>query len=700
MKSGHNVFSWVTRLFLAGFFCGMMVCSAPAQASDFHIGSGIYDMTGPAAELGMMGYSMADQKTEGISMRLRSRAFVVVDPGSAKRVAFVSADTGIIPQGVKQRVVQLLQNTYGSLYTDKNVLLSANHTHSAPGAYSHYAMYNLSMLGYDETNFNCVANGIYQSIVRAHNNLTPGNILINTGNLNDCGWNRSPTAYENNPADELSQYAADTDKTMTLLKFVTSGGQEIGTLNWFAIHPTSLGNTNKLISGDNKGYASYLFERDMGTSYAASNTFVAAFAQTNSGDVSPNIFWGYPNGVDDFDHMKTLGQRQYMKAIELYNTAAESLSTGVDYRHQYVDFSSESISSEFMPAGTSPGNTCIGAIGVSMLAGSTEDGKGIDIAEGITYPYDISLLGNVFPFEFTLIPEDQDCHAEKPIILPMGRITPQGIPLTPEVLPVQIFKIGNLAIVGHPTEITTMAGRRLRETVKAVLGGSVDYVVIAALSNAYAGYTATREEYAVQHYEGASTHFGPYSLNAYRQRFAAIASDMAAGSVSASGPTPRDISDAQILNTFGVVFDDKPIGKSFGDVETNVNASYNRGNTVNVVFWGAHPRNDLRLQGTFLTVEKVNTVEVCREETIGCDTVTVCEDQVNGYSPVANDWDPETIYHWKRSGIANSKVTISWTIPANAEPGQYRIRHFGNWKSGWTGAISPYEGVSSVFNVN
>jgi len=702
MKSAQKVFPWILQLFPAVFFCMTMVCIAPisAQASDFYIGSGIYDITGPAAELGMMGYSMPDQKTEGISMRLRSRAFVVADPGSGKRVVFVNADTGIIAQGVKQRVVELLQNTYGSLYLAKNVLLTANHTHSAPGGYSHYAMYDLSMLGYDETNFNCVASGIYQSIVRAHNNLTPGSILINTGELNDCGWNRSPAAYNNNPYDEISRYGSDTDKTMTLLKFVTSGGQEIGTLNWFAIHPTSLGNTNKLISGDNKGYASYLFEKDMGTSYTASSTFVAAFAQANSGDVSPNILWGYPNGVDDFDHMKTLGQRQYMKAVELYNTATDTLTSGVDYRHQYVDFSSETIAAEFMPAGIGSGSTCIGAIGVSMLAGSTEDGKGIDIGEGIIYPYDISLLGNVFPWEFTFIPEDQDCHAEKPIILPMGRITPQGIPLTPEVLPVQILKIGNLAIVGHPTEITTMAGRRLRETVYNALGGSVEYVVIAALSNAYAGYTSTREEYAVQHYEGASTHFGPYSLNAFQQRFAGIALEMCAGITSASGPTPRDISDDQILSTLGVVFDDKPIGKSFGDVETNVNASYNRGNTVNVVFWGAHPRNNLRLQGTFLKVEKVNTAEVCREETIGCDTVTVCEDQVTGYSPVAYDWDPETIYHWQRSGVANSKVTISWTIPANAEPGQYRIRHFGNWKSGWTVAISSYEGVSGVFSVN
>lgn len=34
-------------------------------------------------------------------------------------------------------------------------------------------------------------------------------------------------------------------------------------LNWFAVHPTSMNNTNPLISGDNKGYASQLFEQKM-----------------------------------------------------------------------------------------------------------------------------------------------------------------------------------------------------------------------------------------------------------------------------------------------------------------------------------------------------------------------------------------------------------------------------------------------------
>lgn len=34
-------------------------------------------------------------------------------------------------------------------------------------------------------------------------------------------------------------------------------------VSWFAVHCTSMNNTNVLISGDNKGYASYLFEKHM-----------------------------------------------------------------------------------------------------------------------------------------------------------------------------------------------------------------------------------------------------------------------------------------------------------------------------------------------------------------------------------------------------------------------------------------------------
>ena len=39
---------------------------------------------------------------------------------------------------------------------------------------------------------------------------------------------------------------------MTVLKIVGANNEDIGMINWFAVHPTSMNNTNKLVSGDHK----------------------------------------------------------------------------------------------------------------------------------------------------------------------------------------------------------------------------------------------------------------------------------------------------------------------------------------------------------------------------------------------------------------------------------------------------------------
>ncbi len=56
------------------------------------MGRGISDITGPAAENGMMGYSKFGQNTTGIHQRLRARAFITVEQSTGQRVAYVNAD--------------------------------------------------------------------------------------------------------------------------------------------------------------------------------------------------------------------------------------------------------------------------------------------------------------------------------------------------------------------------------------------------------------------------------------------------------------------------------------------------------------------------------------------------------------------------------------------------------------------------------
>ena len=59
------------------------------------------------------------------------------------------------------------------------------------------------------------------------------------------------------------RYASDVDRKMVQLNFHDAEDKPIGILNWFAVHPTSMPKTNRLISGDNKGAASLMMEKLM-----------------------------------------------------------------------------------------------------------------------------------------------------------------------------------------------------------------------------------------------------------------------------------------------------------------------------------------------------------------------------------------------------------------------------------------------------
>ena len=81
------------------------------------------------------------------------------------------------------------------------------------------------------------------------------------------------------PVDERAQYPFDTDHDMTLLRFDDDAGTPLGQINFFPVHCVSMNNTNTLVSSDNKGLASLMFEADMngGDAHLGQGPFVAAF---------------------------------------------------------------------------------------------------------------------------------------------------------------------------------------------------------------------------------------------------------------------------------------------------------------------------------------------------------------------------------------------------------------------------------------
>ena len=79
--------------------------------SDYLVGLGSYDITGPAADVNMMGYANAEQIASGIHFRLRARTFIVAEP-KGNRVVFVNLDACMASQLVTIKVFERLKARY------------------------------------------------------------------------------------------------------------------------------------------------------------------------------------------------------------------------------------------------------------------------------------------------------------------------------------------------------------------------------------------------------------------------------------------------------------------------------------------------------------------------------------------------------------------------------------------------------------
>jgi neutral ceramidase len=486
---------------------------------------------------------------------------------------------------------------------------------------------------------------------------------------------------------------------MTVVRIVDTNGADVGSIAWFPVHCTSMNNTNELISADNKGYASYLFERykNGNTTLFGDGAFVAAFGQANEGDVSPNTQGakcpdGTPcamnsstcngrneeciargPGKDMFESTKIIGTLQFNAAKTLYESAKTPITGTIKYRHMFVDMTNFTV----VDNGNFIGKTWQGAMGYSFAAGTTDGPGAFNFTQGdnnTSNPFWNFLAG----FIAKPTPEQIACQHPKPILLDVGQTEP--VPWTPDVVPVQIVTVGKLVMLAVPGEFSTMSGRRLRATVRSVFeaaGINDTIIVVAGLSNTYTGYITTYEEYEVQRYEGASTIYGPYTLQAYQQLFTQLATAIVKDTPVPPGPTPRDLSHSVISFIPPVVLDTG----SFGKVNIDVHSTYKAGDTVEVVFFGANPRNNLLTGATFLTVEKL-------------------EEDGKTWTVMLTDADWDTKFIWKRHGVSESLITIQWAISEGTPAGKYRIQHFGYHKSDpFTPTTKPYSGVSSVFAV-
>jgi neutral ceramidase len=97
-------------LLISLVFLLLLLLNSRVVLSDpnYLIGLGSYDITGPAADVNMMGYANTDQIASGVHFRLRARAFIVAEP-KGNRVVFVNLDACMASQLVTIKVIERLK---------------------------------------------------------------------------------------------------------------------------------------------------------------------------------------------------------------------------------------------------------------------------------------------------------------------------------------------------------------------------------------------------------------------------------------------------------------------------------------------------------------------------------------------------------------------------------------------------------------
>ena len=541
------------------------------------IGIGKSDITTYKEGVVMLGYGKPFNIMKSISTRLYSRAFVFKE-GKTK-VAFVNCEICFITQSLKNGVLELLNKQHPKFgYTDKNLLLNAQHTHSGPSGYSHYGLYNASTPGFVYEIYEGLVKRISNSIIEAEKEFIECDIFVGKSEFSpekEVGFQRSIKAYLKNPeANKINNESLNLgiNREMVLLKIVSKTGKNLGSINWFGVHTTNLSNTNTEVSSDNKGYAAKYFEEEMG------DDFIAAFAQNSAGDVSPKFnynskrpfYRGKYDGKyeDDTESSKYNGKLQHEKASEIYNEIANKKIEidNIDSEIKYVDFSNIRVNSKFTN-GKKNVTTSPSCLGVSFFYGTKRDGPGMAKPLYLGGKAMAKIVKKYEQLKAPLMPIDWQkrmrkkykSQGSKAIIIESaarkilgsynisGMIIPawsdetvfalkefhrkgafEKNPWTQQVIPLQIHKIGTLALASFPFEITTIAAKRLKISLEDILLTDNTYteVILCPYSNAYVGYLCTYEEYQVQNYEGGHTVFGEWSLAALQSEFEKLAIEM------------------------------------------------------------------------------------------------------------------------------------------------------------------------------
>ena len=711
------------------------VCAAVPQML---VGAAKADITGPITNIST-GYNSLGDLMEGLLTRLYARAFVI-DDGTTPMV-IVSLELVHMTESIKPGVLAALRADGYTRFSEENVMLTATHCHSSTSNTSWFALYDLvnGTPGYDRLSYDIIVQGTARAIEEAYDSRTKGTASLVFGETDIAASNRSADAFLSNRNAEEYGYPVNADGSfsyetglaaaqnayhheMAGIILTDEKGRDLGFLNFFGSHGTSNSIENRLVASDHKGYAALRVEQEMG------GGFVAAFAQADSGDTSPNAVntadyhaaFLRPNELDSsldvIENQIVCGKQEASAALQLLHSAERiPLNGPFALNYTAVDFSDISVDltyvgRDFMPyddlsAGSvRTSEPCIGA---GIIAGDEEGAPVNNAAEGAVrhqfvfnaqsgqydrVPCDftmIDLYGLQYLFEplwptaMHILQSDQydDAQMEKVVCLAVGNLMQKAQPL-------QILRMGTLAIAGVPFELTFEQANRTRSVLEQTLSkAGVTKVIIATHANSYSQYVTTREEFAAQHYEGSTCLFGPWSGAALTQELDRLAQGIVSGSRAGSGASLTQYEPFGLLYTPAASYipktDAPPYGERTADTEKSC---YAPGEWVRASFSGVNPRhaavcayesNPIADGYSYLLVQKQ----------FGSDWITV-----------KTDADPYTTFCCTEDS-AGYAVTVGWLLKGDdVHTGVYRLVYQGIAKTG-CGSYMPVIAKSSPFSV-
>lgn len=490
----------------------------------FLAGASKVDIT-PMPGYPMGGYAVAGYISRGVWMRLHARAICFEDP-DGKGLAMVSADLWAMPAGLADRVADLVVRRYGiRQLAREQIILAATHTHNGPGNFSSSKLYNQMASpegGFDRDLFDFLAHRIAGAIADAWNARRPAVLRYSEAPVAGVGRNRSLEPFLSNGQEALDLIEENSalpirhtpfpvgsddayravDPTMKVLHVQTPGANPatVCVLVFYTVHPTVMNTTTEVYNSDIFGVAAALVERSLESAGGASDPVVAIF-NGPEGDAAAN--WTRRDREDTIE----VGTLLSDGIVKLMETPGEDATGEIAFNF---------------------GRTSLGGLagplsGASTLCGAEADWtffRDAGFYEGMTQPdpdKQIKKQGvKRHPLEDDV--KSNTLKAMYPWIVEKVLDPPQDVPLG-------VYRIGPVVVGTLPGEFTTVLGMRIRNAITAA-APFAEHVLLVGLANEYLSYFTTEEEYALQHYEGASMMYGPKAGKRVCDELAALAAGL------------------------------------------------------------------------------------------------------------------------------------------------------------------------------